>query len=83
MTKQDQQEFKKLVKEGTLEALKSKEGKDVLLDSFVEGFHEVIVPVLGDMSDDIKELKSEIRYTKDNHETRLRRLERKAGLISQ
>ncbi|HBQ51125.1 hypothetical protein A3B42_01280 [Candidatus Daviesbacteria bacterium RIFCSPLOWO2_01_FULL_38_10] len=73
MIAKDQQVFKKLIKEGTLEvlnsregqeaikkgslaALKSAEGKDLMLDSFVEGFHEVVVPVFEDYGDRIKNL---------------------------
>lgn len=114
MNKKDQQEFKKLIKEGTLEvlgsdegrktikdgtleafkseegrevikeesvrALKSEEGRDILTESFADGFHEVIVPVLEDMSKDIKDLKSDIRYMRDNHEDRIEKLERKLGV---
>lgn len=94
MTTKDQQEFKKLIKEGTLEALsskngqdavvlalkskgaqeaikkgslaalKSEEGKEILIDNFVEGFHEAVVPILSD------------------HGTRIKRIERKMGVVA-
>jgi DNA-binding protein YbaB len=48
MTSDEKKEFKQLIKEGTLEAFKSEEGKEVFLDYFAEAFHEVVAPVLED-----------------------------------
>lgn len=69
MTKQDQQDLKNLVKEGTLDALQSPQGRnaisealttekarDAVLDVFVEAFHEVVVPVFEDQNKRIKRL---------------------------
>lgn len=69
MNKKQQEEFIELVKRGTLEALKSNEGKqavvsilktneakEVFIDNFVESFHEVIVPVLEQQDKRIKKL---------------------------
>lgn len=52
------------IKQGTLSALKSNEGKEILIDNFVEGFHEVVVPSL------------------DDHGVRIKRLERKMGVVA-
>lgn len=83
MTKTDKKELKDLVKEGTIEALRSSEGqdaiaealktekvKDALLDSFVEGFNEIVLPAFEDQHKKINNLKS-----------RVERLE-KGGIIS-
>lgn len=42
------------IKRGSLSALKSEEGKEILIDNFVEGFHEVVVPILSDHDTKIK-----------------------------
>jgi uncharacterized membrane-anchored protein YjiN (DUF445 family) len=65
MTDLDKQEFKSLIKEGTLSALKSDEGQDAIasalksepakeaiLDIFVAAFHEVVVPLFEDIKKD-------------------------------
>ncbi len=125
MIKQDQQEFKKLVKEGVIETLKSSEGQDAIVtamsssrgqdaivtamsssrgqDAIKKGallglkseegeetigqylvnyFHGVVEPVLDDISHDIKTLKTDVRYMKDNHGNRIERLERKMGVAT-
>lgn len=95
MTKQEEQDFIRLIKDGTLDALRSKEGKeavinilnseegqDVLVKSFVEGYGEVVEPALEDISHDIKTMRIELKYIKDNHGARIERLERKAGLAA-
>lgn len=69
MTNADKKEFKVLIKEGTIEALKSSEGqdaiaealitekaKDVILDVFVEAFHEVVVPAFENQNKRIQRL---------------------------
>lgn len=69
MTNADKKEFKVLIKEGTIEALKSSEGqdaiagalitekaKDVILDVFVEAFHEVVVPAFENQNKKIQRL---------------------------
>ncbi len=71
MTIQDKNEFKQIVKEGTIQALKSEEGKEAVMDIFVEGIHEVLAPVFEDI----------IVNQKDN-EKRIGRLEEKIKVIS-
>lgn len=44
------------IKRGSLAALKSEEGKEILIDNFVEGFHEVVVPILSEHDTKIKSL---------------------------
>lgn len=44
------------IKTGSLAALKSEEGKEILIDNFVEGFHEVVVPILDDHGVRIKRM---------------------------
>ena len=90
MTKQDEQLFRKIVKEetlgvlkssggqeaiigamnsnggqeaikkGALAAIESEEGHDILIDSFVEGFHEVVVPVFEDHHERIKKIERKV-----------------------
>ena len=89
MTKQDQLDFKRLIidalssKEGQkaiVDALKSKEGQEALVDSHVDYFHDVVEPVLDDILYEIKTLKTEVKYMKDNHGSRIDRMERKMGV---
>ncbi len=94
MTNDDKNEFKVLIKEGTIEALKSSEGQDaivsalnsekgqeVLVKSFVKGYHAMVEPILEDISDDVEAIKIELKYVKDRHESKISRLERKVGLV--
>lgn len=90
MTKQDEQTFRKLVREetvgalrsqdgqgaivdamnsidgqsaikrGSLSALKSEEGQNILLDHFVDTFHEIADETFEDMTKDIREIKENI-----------------------
>ncbi|EKE03315.1 MAG: hypothetical protein ACD_20C00217G0002 [uncultured bacterium] len=90
MIKQDLEEIKQVVKEGTLEVLKSDEGrqvikegalealrsedgknaivealktpeaKDIFMDYFVEGFHDVVVPVIEKYDERITRLEQKI-----------------------
>lgn len=110
MTTKDQQELKKLIKEGTIDALKSQDGQsaivnaidskngqesikrgalsalksdeaqEVLIDSFLEGFNEITRPILENISDDIKELKSDVKHMSENYGVRIQRLERRVGI---
>ena len=54
MTKSEQQEFLKLIKQGSLEALKSKEAEEILSDYFDKSFKDVVVPTLEKMYDDME-----------------------------
>lgn len=63
------------------EAILTKTGKEAFAENFAEAFHDVVVPALEDISDDIKTLKSDVKYLKDNHEVRISRLERKTGIV--
>lgn len=69
MTDTDKRELKTLVKESTVEALRSSEGqdaiagalttekaKDAILGVFVEAFHEVVVPVFEDQNRKIRKI---------------------------
>ncbi len=80
MTKQEQTDFKKMIKESVVEALSSKEGQEVLVKSFVEGYHAMVEPMLEDIWHDVKTIKIELKYMKDKHGTKIERLERKVGL---
>ncbi len=71
MTIQDKNEFKQLVKEGTIEALKSEEGKSAVMDIFVEGIHEVLAPVFED-----------IMVNQKDNERRIGKLEEKIEVVS-
>lgn len=68
------------IKQGALSALKSNEGQEVLIDSFLGGFNEITRPILEDISDDIKELKSDVKHMSENHGVRIQRLERRVGI---
>ena len=48
------------VKHGSLKALKSDEAKEILLDNFVDAFHEVVVPVFEEHDKKIKELQDKV-----------------------
>ncbi|MBI2086186.1 hypothetical protein HYT74_02490 [Candidatus Daviesbacteria bacterium] len=93
MTKQEQQDLKKVIKEAVLEVLKSTEGQEAIVDalrsksgqqvlvkSFVAGYNEMVEPMLEDIWHDIKTIKIELKYMKDQYGTKIERLERKVGL---
>ena len=80
MTKQEQENLKKIIKEAVIEALGSKDGQQVLVKSFVEGYNEMVDPMLENIWHDIKTIKIELKYIRDQHGTKIERLERKVGL---
>ncbi|OGE64576.1 hypothetical protein A3I48_00205 [Candidatus Daviesbacteria bacterium RIFCSPLOWO2_02_FULL_36_7] len=83
MTKQEQEEFKKLIKESVIEVLDSKAGQEVLVKSFVQGYNEMVESMLEDIWHDVKTIKIELKYIKDQYGTKIERLERKVGLAVQ
>lgn len=95
MTKQEEQNLKKLViealsskevrqviREETLEAMKSKEGKEIFSENFVNVYREFVEPTLEDMWDDIRQLKTEVRHMKEKNDIRFERLERRIGVAA-
>ena len=70
------------IKTGALAALKSEEGQELLVDSFIEGYNEIAQPTIEDMWDDIRELKTEVKHIGDRYNIRLQRLERKIGVAA-
>ena len=70
------------IKQGVLEAIKSKEGKEVFGENFVEVYKEFVEPAIEDMWDDIRQVKTEVRHMKEKDDIRFQRLERKVGIAS-
>ena len=78
MTKQEEETFKGLI----IEAVASKETKNILTSIVVDVIQDTLMPTLEDMWDDIRQLKTEIRHMKERNDIRFQRLERKAGVTS-
>lgn len=54
------------IKQGSLAALKSEEGQSILVDSFVESFHQAVIPSLDNMTNSINDLKTDVARIKES-----------------
>lgn len=86
MNKKQQEEFISLIEQGTLRALESEKGKkailnvlaspearDILVDFFVDSFHDVlddtmdhITKDLSDVKSDVEDLRLDVNYLKES-----------------